>query len=83
MHTKARHETISFEVGEWSEQLRSVTSVWLGGAAVGFESASVVPTTTIQQKMKAIMLLQTCCIQKGAAKVGAQNQRFVAPAVIH
>ena len=23
---------------EWSEQLRSVTSVWLGAAAVGFES---------------------------------------------
>ena len=35
MHTKARHETISFEVVEWSEQLRSVTSVWLGAAAVG------------------------------------------------
>ena len=40
MHTKARHETISFEVVKWSEQLRSVTSVWLGAAAVGFESDS-------------------------------------------
>ena len=29
--SKARHATISFEVVEWSEQLRSVTSVWLGG----------------------------------------------------
>ena len=38
MHTKARHKTISFEVVEWSEQLRSVTSVWLGATAVGFES---------------------------------------------
>ena len=40
MHTKARHETISFEVVEWSEQLRSVISVWLAAAAVGFESDS-------------------------------------------
>ena len=40
MHTKARHETFSFEVVEWSEQLRSVISVWLGAAAVGFESDS-------------------------------------------
>ena len=38
--TKARHVAISFEVIEWSEQLRSVTSVWLGAAAVGFESDS-------------------------------------------
>ena len=30
MRTKARNATISFEVVEWSEQLRSVTSVWLG-----------------------------------------------------
>ena len=30
LRTKARHETISFEVVEWSEQLRPVTSVWLG-----------------------------------------------------
>ena len=30
MRTKARHETISFEVVEWSEQLRPGTSVWLG-----------------------------------------------------
>ena len=30
MRTKARHETISFEVVEWSEQLRPVTLVWLG-----------------------------------------------------
>ena len=30
MRTKAHHETISFEVVEWSEQLRPVTSVWLG-----------------------------------------------------
>ena len=28
--TKARHAAISFEVVEWSEQLRSVTSAWLG-----------------------------------------------------
>ena len=28
------------KVVEWSEQLRSVTSVWLGAAAVGFESDS-------------------------------------------
>ena len=28
--TKARHAAISFEVVEWSEQLRQVTSVWLG-----------------------------------------------------
>ena len=28
--TKARHAAISFEVVEWSEQLRPVTSVWLG-----------------------------------------------------
>ena len=40
MRTIDRHETISFEVVEWSEQLRSVTSVWLGAAAVGFESDS-------------------------------------------
>ena len=38
--TKARHATISFEVVEWSEQLRLVISVWLGAAAVGFESDS-------------------------------------------
>ena len=30
--TKARHVAISLEVVEWSEQLRSVTSVWLGAA---------------------------------------------------
>ena len=29
---------ISFEVVEWSEQLRSVISVWLGTGAVEFES---------------------------------------------
>ena len=28
--TKARHAAISFEVVKWSEQLRSVTSAWLG-----------------------------------------------------
>ena len=28
--TKARHAVISFEVVEWSEQLRSVISAWLG-----------------------------------------------------
>ena len=28
--TKARHAAISNEVVEWSEQLRPVTSVWLG-----------------------------------------------------
>ena len=28
--TKARHAAISLEVVEWSGQLRSVTSVWLG-----------------------------------------------------
>ena len=38
MRTKARHATISFEVVEWSERLTSVISVWLGAAAVGFES---------------------------------------------
>ena len=27
---KARHAAISFEVVEWSEQLKPVTSVWLG-----------------------------------------------------
>ena len=37
MRTKARHATISFEVVELSERLRSVISVWLGAAAVGFE----------------------------------------------
>ena len=30
MRTKARHAAISFEVVEWSEQLRPVISVWLG-----------------------------------------------------
>ena len=40
MGTKARYETISFEVVEWSEQLRSVTSVWQSEAAVRFESDS-------------------------------------------
>ena len=30
MRTKARYETISLEVVEWSEQLRPVTSIWLG-----------------------------------------------------
>ena len=29
-----------YEVVEWSEQLRSVVSAWLGAAAVGFESDS-------------------------------------------
>ena len=28
--TKALHAAISLEVVEWSEQLRSMTSVWLG-----------------------------------------------------
>ena len=28
--TKACHAAISFDVVEWSEQLRSVTSAWLG-----------------------------------------------------
>ena len=28
--TKARNATVPFEVVEWSEQLRSVTSAWLG-----------------------------------------------------
>ena len=28
------------EVVEWSEQLRSVNFVWLGAAAIGFESDS-------------------------------------------
>ena len=30
MRTKVCHVAISFEVVEWSEQLRSVTSTWLG-----------------------------------------------------
>ena len=30
MRTKARQETISFEVVKWSEQSRPVTSGWLG-----------------------------------------------------
>ena len=29
-HTKVHHAPFHFEVVEWSEQLRSVTSVWLG-----------------------------------------------------
>ena len=29
-HTKALHAANSFEVVEWSEQLRSVSSAWLG-----------------------------------------------------
>ena len=31
---------VFFEVVEWSEQLRSVTSVWLGAAAAAFKSDS-------------------------------------------
>ena len=31
-YTKAGHAAIYFEVVEWSEQLRSVTFVWLGAA---------------------------------------------------
>ena len=38
--TKARQAATSFEVVEWSEQLRSVTSVWLGAAAAAFKSDS-------------------------------------------
>ena len=34
------HSSPAGEVVEWSEQLRLVTSVWLGAAAVGFESDS-------------------------------------------
>ena len=37
---RSDHATISFEVVEWSERLRSVISVWLGAAAVGFKSDS-------------------------------------------
>ena len=37
MRTKARHETISFEVVEWSEQLRSVISAWLGAVRRGVQ----------------------------------------------
>ena len=30
LNPTARHAAISFEVVEWSERLKSVTSVWLG-----------------------------------------------------
>ena len=40
MRTKARHETISFEVVEWSEQLRLVNSSGLALLLAGFESGS-------------------------------------------
>ena len=55
MHTKAGHETISFEVVEWSEQLRSVISVCLGAAAVGFESDSA-PAGVLARKMFGIII---------------------------
>ena len=35
--TKAGHAAISFEVVEWSEQLRSVTSAWLGAVRRSFQ----------------------------------------------
>ena len=35
--TKARHTAVSFEVVEWSEQLRSVTSVWLGAVRLSVQ----------------------------------------------
>ena len=37
---KLRDAAISLEVVEWSEQLRSVTSVWLGANAAAFKSDS-------------------------------------------
>ena len=37
---RRREESRKTEVVEWSERLRSVISVWLGAAAVGFESDS-------------------------------------------
>ena len=36
----ACHEARFFKLVEWSEQLRSVTSVWLGAAATAFKSDS-------------------------------------------
>ena len=38
--TKARHAAISYEVVEWSEQLRLVTSVWLGANVVSSSPAA-------------------------------------------
>ena len=54
MCTKARHVAISFEVVEWSEQLRSVTSAWLGAVVVAFKSESAPAGVRVRKKFGVI-----------------------------
>ena len=56
--TKARHAAISFEVVEWSEQLRSVTSVWLGAAAAAFKSDSAPAGVRVRRCLIVVGILQ-------------------------
>ena len=42
--TKARHAAISYEVVEWSEQLRLVTSVWLGAVRQSVQTVRLYDT---------------------------------------
>ena len=59
--TKARHAAISFEVVEWSELLRSVTSVWLGAAAAAFKSDSAPAGVSEREKCLVLYLSRMIC----------------------
>ena len=48
---------ISFEVVEWSEQLRSVTSAWLGAVVVAFKSESAPAGVRVRKKFGIIIII--------------------------
>ena len=53
---KARHAAISFEVVEWSEQLRPVTSVWLGAVRRSVQ-VRLCTSGCISEKMFGIIII--------------------------
>ena len=55
--TKACHTPLLFEVVEWSDQLRSVTSIWLGAAAAAFKSDSPPAGVWARKKMFGIIII--------------------------
>ena len=48
---------ISFELVEWSEQLRSVTSAWLGAVVVAFKSESAPAVVRMRKSLVLIIII--------------------------
>ena len=59
--TKARHAAIPFEVVEWSEQLRPVSSVWLGAVRRSVQ-VRLCTSRCMSEKMFGVIIIITIII---------------------